>query len=298
MMDEENKKEAEKAEGEDGENEEAPPELTEEELEEQEEKQKVFESLQDDSSELNFVRAPDETGRNAPPLWLVTFTDVMALMLTFFVLLYSMAVPEEELWTTMTSALNSELGKFYSDDWEQGAQDTINIDKIESSKALDLDYLETIVQELISKEENLDDIVIIPQKDHLVISLPDNILFNTGEAEVIEEGKDAIFSLGGTLSRIKNRIEVIGHADPRPISGENAPYPSNWELSLARALNVAGILETVGYRRPITVRGLSSARYDELPDINEEARLSYARRVDIVVMEDDGSRSNLVDFGL
>lgn len=251
-----------------------------------------------DASELNIIRAPDEEGNHAPPLWLVTFTDVMALMLTFFVLLYSMAVPEEELWTDMTSALNTELGKFYSDNWEKGSQDTLNIDKIESTKALNLDYLETIVQELISEEEELDNIVIIPQKDHLVISLPDDVLFDVGEAQIKQEGRDALFALGGALSRIKNRIEVIGHADPQPISSENSPYPSNWELSLARALQVAGFLESVGYRRSITVRGLSSARYDELPDMEEVLRLSYARRVDIVVMQDDGSRSGVVDFGL
>lgn len=245
---------------------------------------------------FDVTKASDEQG-NSPPLWLITFTDVMALMLTFFVLLYSMAVPEEDLWTEMTSALNSEIGQFYSQEWEEGNQESINIDKIDNTKALNLDYLESIVRELVGKEEALVDIVIIPQSDHLVISLPDDLLFDSGQTKLQERGRHALFALAGALSRIKNRIEVIGHADPTPIVSSSGPYPSNWELSLARGLEVAGFLENVGYSRSMVVRGLSSARYDELPDLLEEERLNYARRVDIVVMKDDGRSSGMLNFG-
>lgn len=231
-------------------------------------------------------------GENAAvPLWLITFTDIMALMLTFFVLLYSMSVPLEEDWEEFTSAMNKGLSKFQSPEWYQGPQDTVNIDKLDFSRALDLDYLESLVRELMVSNERLSNIVVIPQKTRLVLSLPSDLLFEAGQAEVTTKGKRALFAIGGPLSRIRNRIEVIGHADPRPVQSQNSRFSSNWELSLARAANVSAVLENVGYARPIIVRGLSSARYDELPgDLGREERLDLARRVDVVIMKDDGSQ--------
>lgn len=241
-----------------------------------------------------------DEGENPPPehipLWLVTFTDVMALMLTFFVLLYSMAVPEESKWEDFSSAVTKGINKYQSSDWYSGLQEAVSINSISLGKALDLDYLEALVRQLIADSDRLEGVVIIPQKDRLIISLPSDLLFESGQAEVSAEGKRALFILGEQLYRIKNRVEIIGHADPRPIEGQNSDLSSNWELSLARAINTAAVLFDVGYERPITARGLSSSRYEQLPeDIDEEERLSLARRVDLVVMQDNGSRRNALN---
>lgn len=234
-------------------------------------------------------RVADEEQEDVVPLWLITFTDIMALMLTFFVLLYSMSVPVEEKWEDFTSALNKGISRFESPKWYQGPQDTINIDRMDFSRALDLKYLESLVNGIVEKNERLSNVVVIPQRGRLVLSLPSNLLFESGKAEVTAEGQRALFALGGALSRIRNRIEVIGHADPRPIGQSNTEFNSNWELSLARATHVGAVLKNVGYGRTILPRGLSSSRYDQLPeDIEEEERLNLSRRVDIVIMEDDG----------
>lgn len=232
------------------------------------------------------------------PLWLITFTDTMALMLTFFVLLYAMSVPEEEKWVDVTAALNTEFNKFFSQKFEAGPEDSINISKLNMREALSLDYLRNLIVELIQEEKGLDNVIVLKRRDNLVLSLPQDLLFESGQAEVNERGIKALFALGGVLSRIKNRIEVMGHADPRPIQGSGGAYPSNWELSLARAAAVAAVLENVGYRRPVVVRGVSSARYEDLPEsISEEERLDLSRRVDIVIMKDDGSGQIMLDFG-
>lgn len=231
-------------------------------------------------------------------LWLITFTDIMALMLTFFVLLYAMSVPAEDEWDEITSGLNKEFNKYYSTEWYEGAVESINIDRIDYATALNLNYLNTIVTDLIASDDKLEDVALIPQSDNLIVSLPEDLLFESGQAEVSAEGKQALFSLGGALSRIRNRIEVIGHTDPRPIESQAYGFSSNWELSLARAASVAAILENVGYERPIILRGLSSARYDELPDsYSEEEKLSLSRRVDIVIMQDTGKSRQFLDIG-
>ena len=242
---------------------------------------------------------PKKKQEEPPPLWLITFTDIMALMLTFFVLLYSMSIPEVQKWEELTSSINKGFSKFYSPQQFAGAQDTISIDKIDRSEALNLDYLRGLIEEKVRESDTLDDVVIITGVDRLIISMPENLLFEAGQDQVKTEGKRALFSLGGLLARIRNRIEVVGHSDPRPITKQESKFSSNWELSLSRAANVSAILKQVGYRRDVITRGMSSARYDEISDtVPEEKRLDLSRRVDIVVMKDDGRTRRLLNFGL
>jgi chemotaxis protein MotB len=129
----------------------------------------------------------------------------------------------------------------------------------------------------------------------LILSLPQKLLFDAGNAQVKETGVEALYALAGGLNRIKNRIEIVGHTDPRAI--KNELYPSNWELSLARSANVAGVLESVGYSNAITIRGHAAARYSDMDEtIPVKTRLDLSRRVDIVVMEDDGKRLKLFNI--
>ncbi|MCB9988747.1 MAG: OmpA family protein [Rhodospirillales bacterium] len=225
-------------------------------------------------------------------LWLVTFTDVMALMLTFFVLLFSMSHPRTEVWSEMTAALQTEFNKFYGSTQLLGPVDGVNLDKIKYNQALDLRYLEALMQDTLSGNDILGTVSMETRDGRIMISLPQDLLFDAGQATVKPEGSKALYALAGVLSRIKNKIEVVGHTDPRPISG--GEYGSNWELSLARAANVAVILKNVGYEKEITVRGMASGRYDDLQGVvDEDERLKISRRVDIVLMDHDGSRGKV-----
>ncbi|PCJ97525.1 MAG: flagellar motor protein MotB [Zetaproteobacteria bacterium] len=230
------------------------------------------------------------------PLWLITFTDVMALMLTFFVLLYAMSVPEEGKWEEIANSFSSKFS--YSDPkpHNAGSQDAINIDRIDTSRALSLSYLMALVENLL-KANGIENVIVFENDKRLIISLPSDLLFKSGSAQINLEGKKVLFSLGGALTRVKNRIEIAGHTDPRPITGTNGIYRTNWELSLARSASVSSILKDVGYTRDITIRGLSSARFDEMSeDAPEEERYNLSRRVDIILMNDDGVRTKF--YGL
>ncbi len=232
-------------------------------------------------------------------LWLLTFTDVVALMLTFFVLLYSMSTPSAESWQEINSGLDRYYGRQKSPEWYKGPQDDVDITRIDYSNALDLNYLSSIISDVLEKHDRLKNIIIFPQGENLVISLPQDLLFSKGQADVSAKGKRALFLIGGSLANIRNRIEVIGHTDPSPVAGalNGRAISSNWELSLRRSMSVAAILGNVGYDRDIITRGLSSARYDELPaEWTEKQKFDISRRVDILVMQDDGTLRNLSKF--
>ena len=79
--------------------------------------------------------------REVASMWLVTFTDMRALMLTFFVLLYAMSIPKEDEWSQLTGAVQRQFATFSSQAFYAGAQDTIEIEKLDYSRALDLGYL-------------------------------------------------------------------------------------------------------------------------------------------------------------
>ena len=221
----------------------------------------------------------------------------MALMLTFFVLLYAMSKPDVEKWSEMTSAIDRNFNKYYAPEFNEGAIDAINIDRIDNSRALDLRYLASVVQKSLSKTEQSEKVLIFVQQDSLVVSMPNDLFFEVGQAEVLGEGKKVLFELARVLQGIKNAVEIVGHADPRPVGEKNQEFTSNWDLSLVRAQSVAGVLENVGYTKPLVTRGMSSARFSDLPkDMDIEKRLDLSRRVDIVILKDKGKASSF--FGM
>ncbi len=231
-------------------------------------------------------------------IWLLTFTDIMGLMLTFFVMLFAMSTPEQKPFAEMTSALQSEFNRFYGKIMSAGPEDSIDISRIDYDRALEIKYLEALMRSLVKSNDSLDmAVTLMSQETHLMMSLPEDMLFDVGKAEIKEGSTRALFALGGAFSRMKNVVELVGHADPRPItSGGEGAYASNWDLSLARAVAVAAALEKVGYTQPVTVRGASSGRYEDLEGVvDEKQRLDLSRRVDIDIMNHDGRRKKVVE---
>lgn len=88
-------------------------------------------------------------------------------------------------------------------------------------------------------------VLISQQRGELVVDLIDQIVFDSGEAEVNEEGREVLRTVGETLAKVPDKIiQVSGHTDRLPIGGKLAEqFPTNWELSVARATNVVRFLQ-------------------------------------------------------
>ncbi len=115
----------------------------------------------------------------------------------------------------------------------------------------------------------------------LVISLSEAGFFAPGEASVSAEAENVINALAETLKNSQTPIRVEGHTDSIPIS--NSRYPSNWELSTARAASVLARLIEKG----ITPERLSAAGYSGFQPVADNATpegRAQNRRVDIVVL--------------
>ena len=222
--------------------------------------------------------------------WLLTFTDLSALMLTFFVMLYAMSEPEPEVWSEIVSSMERELLNTFGPMESLGINDTVNLDKVSLNRALKLEYLVSILETHMKEDIENQNILISQKNDNLVVSLPETLLFASGSATLNSAGETTVTTLANALRRIRNRIEIIGHTDNIPLS--TASFPSNWELSLERAGGVAQSLNQGGYVRPILIKGYGSVQFDNIDsNFSEDVRKDFSRRVDIHIMKDDGSIS-------
>ena len=155
-----------------------------------------------------------------------------------------------------------------------------------TSSAVDLGYLTKVLREKFVDHDELQGNWLRLMDDRIVLSLPGELVFDSGSATLNEDGRAVAGALATALNLVGNRIDIFGHTDPRPVSA-GSRYASNWELSLARAVAFAHAMSTAGYPYLIDAYGLAESRYYELPrDLDESAKAKLARRVDLVVREE------------
>jgi chemotaxis protein MotB len=222
--------------------------------------------------------------------WIVSFADLLSLLLSFMVMIFAMSSvertrPREPIRTPGVDTLAETVN------WPERELPTaaarFSTERARAARALDLDYLGAVLQTTLATDLLLGDIDIRRREDSLVLEMPGDLLFAPGEARLPEEVRPALDALARVLGNFPNRIGILGHADAEPVR-EGGDYPSNWELSLARALAVAEHLEQAGLGRPVTCYGLADTRYDALREMSESQRRSMARRVELVVYASAG----------
>ena len=116
----------------------------------------------------------------------------------------------------------------------------------------------------------------------IVINLPNNVLFKTGSANLNPEGQEALTQIGGVLTQFSDRrFQIEGHSDNVPI--KSSRFPSNWELSTARALSVVHLLTEMG----VNPENISAAGFGEFrprADNEDEDGRKLNRRIEIVML--------------
>lgn len=226
------------------------------------------------------------TGKKPPKpdtAWMLTVADLFSLMLTFFVLLYSMSVLQRDRWEDISESLMQRLQVIRDEETPLTLTEDWQVPRAEFTFARGLDYLNKVITDRFAKAENMEGVVITKGKDRITLSLTSDSMFNPGSAMIEPEARPALMEIGQFLGHIGNAITIEGHTDPRPIS--TSSFPSNWELSMARAVNVANALREAGYPYAIDIYGKGSSRYSDLTNLPNDEREMMARRVDIIVRE-------------
>lgn len=214
--------------------------------------------------------------------WLATFSDICTLLLTFFVLLVSMASFEPVKWKMTAESLQGAFGVLESFPTIP-VHPVVQIPKKSGDEQKRKQSLQDAkkIQEVV-ESKNLDQAVKVEVTETgIAIMLRDPVGFASGSAELKEQGQAILGDIGAILRQNEGlKVRVEGHTDDVPISGR---YRSNWELSSARSLSV---VELLSKNTGITPANMSAVGYGEyrplVPNTSPESR-SKNRRIQIFV---------------
>lgn len=212
--------------------------------------------------------------------WMDTYADTITLLLTFFILLYSISAVDSEKLKELAEALqNSLTGK-------QSVKELENLDDIKVDIEKDSNKYEDLAKKLneIIEKNSLTEVIKIREEDRgIVLQVDESILFDPGKAEIKEGSIDILNTISKIIEETDNDIVAEGHTDNVPI--HTSKYKSNWELSTARAMN---IVKYFIENKNISPTRLSVKGYGEYkpiaPNDTPENRTKN-RRVDILVVE-------------
>ncbi|WP_369404888.1 flagellar motor protein MotS [Piscibacillus salipiscarius] len=204
---------------------------------------------------MNLNRKRKKKQGKQAPLWMVTYSDMVTLILVFFILLFSMSqIDAEKLKTVTESYQQRVIFDYYpspvelerSSDVKEDEKESENITELQQPEPIasddfekQIDELEKLLQQIEEyiRNEGLSDVISATRTDEgVVLVLQENVLFESGEAQLIGDALPLLNKVATLLENIPNLVKVEGHTDPRPI--KTSRFPSNWELSGARASSV------------------------------------------------------------
>ncbi len=247
------------------------------------------------------------------PEWFGTYSDLVTLLLCFFILLFSMASLDAQKYVQIASSLRSSFMKISGGDMMMSntGQQMLNITNqqnpsntgdestdtekyVQEAEKMVTDAKEQLenkkieeaankIRDIIAERGLADKISVIEEKDFLLVRLESEVLFQSGSADVLEAGHEMLSSMTDVLNLLENKdILVQGHTDNIPI--QTAAFPSNWELSTARATNVVRFMIDKMGMDPARVTATGNGEFRPVADNAGAEGRQKNRRIDIRIL--------------
>ncbi|MDR3627331.1 MAG: OmpA family protein [Ignavibacteriaceae bacterium] len=207
--------------------------------------------------------------------YLLTYSDLITLLLGLFIILYAISKIDVDKYQKMMTAMGDVFGS-------HGKVVSMKSSGNGSSSGNE-GHLKNELSQLIDKYHYNNSIRLEENERGVTIHILDDILFPSGSSELATYSVTILNRLAGILKELPNDIRIEGHTDNVPIN--TASFPSNWHLSVARALNTAYYLINSEGLNPEKVSIVGNSEYKPI-STNEtmEGRASN-RRVDIVIIK-------------
>ncbi|HHW42700.1 OmpA family protein [Desulfofundulus thermobenzoicus] len=221
--------------------------------------------------------------------WLITYADMITLLLIFFIVMYSLSQIDIKKFRYLAESLNKAMGGGGVILENMGPSVVPGISgtqqEVPREDIADQREMENIRQELLRQiqQEGLAARVTATNEERgIVVSFQEEVLFKRGSAELTGGARQAITSIAPVLLKTPNYIRIEGHTCDLPI--HTPQYPSNWELSTARALTVVRELINQAHFPPQRLSAVGYGEYrPRVPNDSEEHR-QLNRRVDVVIL--------------
>lgn len=212
--------------------------------------------------------------------WLLTYSDLITLLLAFFVVMYSMSQIDAKRFGQMAKALHGVL---------KGGESVLNYDEAQPStdghgllKLGNLRMLQARVEERFKGIDRLDDVSSEITERGLVIHIVDRALFDEGEADLEPQAVEVLNLINDEVSKMPNHVRIEGHTDDRQI--KTIRFPSNWELSAARATEVVRYFVNEHEFPADRISALGYGEFRPVRPNNSIENRAMNRRVDIVIL--------------
>jgi chemotaxis protein MotB len=229
--------------------------------------------------------------------WLITYADLITLLMVFFIVLYSMANADQEKFKKVSAALNQAFnvdvlsGSGASSMLEGSPEAKAQIDDlISSAEVPEVTRLKNKIESILNATDAATPEVSIGQdKEGVVIRMSGSYLFDSGRAELKPNSLALLDAIAMEVKLLPNDIRVDGHTDSTPI--DSPRYPTNWELSTARALAVTRYFTETSGIRADRLMAAGFGEFRPLAPNDTRERRAANRRVEIKILSqsvDDG----------
>lgn len=205
--------------------------------------------------------------------YLITYADLITLLLGLFIILYASSVMDADKYKGIAAAFGSFLGN-ESVVPTQPESKVVNGPKDNLSEQLSKLITESDYSRAIQLEET---------ERGIIVHILDDVLFPPGEATLNEASKNVLKELATGLKSIPNDIRIEGHTDNTPIN--TVRYPSNWHLSVDRALSTAYYLINDEGLDPDKTSIVGYGEYRPRDANNTPEARAKNRRVDLVILK-------------
>jgi chemotaxis protein MotB len=210
--------------------------------------------------------------------WLLTYADLITLLMIFFVVMYSLARLDAQKFKSLSTSLRIAFGggKNIIGEYEGSgmvplpipAQEELGVAKEDADDYVALHGLQSEVNTTIEDRG-------------LIITMQEKLLFAPGRTDVNPAARQMLAAMAKLLNTLPNYVRIEGHTDSVPSSG---PSSSNWQLSSERAANIAQVLSEQGGVDPRRISAIGYADNRPVADNKTVAGRAKNRRVEIVLL--------------
>ncbi|MFZ5644513.1 MAG: flagellar motor protein MotB [Bacillota bacterium] len=220
--------------------------------------------------------------------WLITYADMITLLLVLFIVLYTLSQIDVKKFQALSTSLSKAMGAggmvldSPGPSVVPGLSGTISEVSNSSGENSQLESIKKELEQYI-KEANLEAKVSVTMEERgVVLSFQDEVLFKLGSADLTPRAREIIQKVGPVLENVPNYLRIEGHTDNLPIN--TAHFPSNWELSSARANTVLRELLKNFKIHPQRMSAVAYGEYRPLVKNDSNDNRQKNRRVNIVVL--------------
>lgn len=218
--------------------------------------------------------------------WLITYADLITLLMIFFVLMYTISNVNSKKFAELSASMSKALLGQNSGEFLGEATGKMPIKESLSQQVkreqLSMLKAQEQIEKLVTEQGLAGKVEVHQQSRGLIISLKEALLFKSGSAAVTPEAQIIVIKVGQIIQRLPNQMRIEGHTDNLPIN--TALFPSNWELSTARATNVVKLLINKVGLKPEHFSATGYGEYRPIVPNDSEMNMARNRRVDVVVL--------------